>query len=122
MYLVNDVGTWIALSNTVATLVFGDGYAMPAELRVAAKASPRETLAGETTCVKELAEKLGGVAVKREVKLQSWHMCLLLPTPSTPVFEKTAKLFKTLANYPAAAWWRSTTLYTCLLTMVAASL
>jgi len=48
MYVINDVGTWIAFSNAVDMLVGGDGYAMPAEYRVAAKASPRETLAGET--------------------------------------------------------------------------
>jgi len=103
MYLVNDVGAWIAFSNAVAALVLGDGYAMPAQIRVVAKASPRETLQGETTRVKELAEALGGVAAGREVKLQTWHMRLLLPTPSTPAFEKTARLFETLVNYPAAA-------------------
>jgi len=103
MYLVNDVGAWIAFSNAVAALVLGDGYAMPAQIRVVAKASPRETLQGETTRVKELAEALGGVAAGREVKLQSWHMRLLLLTPPTPAFEKTVRLFETLANYPAAA-------------------
>jgi len=102
-YVVDDVGAWIAFSNAVATLVLGDGYAMPAELRVAAKASPRETLQGETARVRELAKALGGVAAGREVKLQTWHMRLLLPTPPTPAFEKTAKLYETLANYPAAA-------------------
>jgi len=103
MYVVKDVGAWIAFSNAVATLVLGDGYAMPAEIRVAAKVSPKATLEGETTRVKELAKALGGAAVKREVKLQTWHMRLLLPTPSTPAFEKTAKLYETLVNYPAAA-------------------
>jgi len=103
MYVVKNVGAWIAFSNVVATLVLGDGYAMPAELRVAAKASPRETLAGKTTRVKELAKALGGVVTGREVKLQSWHMRLLLPTPPTPAFEKTGELFETLANYPAVA-------------------
>jgi len=103
VYVVNDVGAWIAFSNAVSTLVLGDGYAMLAELRVAAKASPKATLAGETTVVKELAKALGGVAAGREVKLQTWHMRLLLPTPPTPAFEKTARLFETLVNYPAAA-------------------
>jgi len=102
-YVVDDVGAWIAFSNAVATLVLGDGYAMPAELRVVAKVSPRETLAGETARVRELAKALGGVAAGREVKLQTWHMRLLLPTPPTPAFEKTAKLYETLVNYPAAA-------------------
>jgi len=103
MYVVDDVGAWIAFSNAVATLVSGDGYAMPAELRVVAKASPKTTLEGKTTRVKELAEALGCVAAGREVKLHTWHMRLLLPTPPTPAFEKTAELFETLANYPAAA-------------------
>jgi len=103
MYVVNDVGAWIAFSNVVATLVLGDGYAMLAEFRVVAKASPKATLAGKTTRVKELAEALGGVAAGREVKLQTWHMRLLLPTPPTPAFEKTAKLYETLVNYPATA-------------------
>jgi len=52
--------------------------------------------------VKELANAIGGAVAKREVKLQTWHMRLLLPIPPTPSFEKTAKLFETLANYPAA--------------------
>jgi len=103
MYVVSNVGAWIAFSNAVATLVLGDGYAMPAQIRVVAKASPKATLEGKTTRVKELAEALGGVAAGREVKLQTWHMRLLLPTPPMPAFEKTAKLFETLANYPAAA-------------------
>jgi len=55
MYVVDDVGAWIAFSNAVATLVLGDGYAMLAQLRVAAKVSPKATLEGETTRVKELA-------------------------------------------------------------------
>jgi len=103
MYVVKDVGAWIAFSNAVAVLVLGDGYVMPAEFRVVAKSSPKATLVGETTRVKELAKALGGVAAGREVKLQTWHMRLLLPTPPTPAFEKTAKIYETLVNYPAAA-------------------
>jgi len=102
VYVVNDVSAWIAFSNSVATLVLGDGYAMPAELRVVAKSSTNVTLAGEAARVKALAEALGGTAVGREVKLQSWHMRLLLPISPTPSFEKAAKLYKVLANYLAA--------------------
>jgi len=68
-----------------------------------AKATPRATLEGVTTLVKELANAIGGAVAGREVKLKSWHMRLLLPTPPTPAFEKTAELYETLANYPAAA-------------------
>ena len=103
MYVVNDVGAWIAFSNVVDVLVVGDGYITPVELRVVAKASPRATLEGETTLVKELANAVGGAAVGKEVKLQSWHMRLLLPTPPTPAFEKTTKLYEVLTNYPIAA-------------------
>jgi len=53
--------------------------------------------------VRELAKAFGGVAAGREVKLQTWHMRLLLPTPPTPAFEKTVKLYEVLTNYPAAA-------------------
>jgi len=68
-----------------------------------AKATPRATLEGETTLVKELANAIGGAALGKEVKLQSWHMRLLLPTPPTPAFEKTAELYEALVNYPPAA-------------------
>jgi len=102
MYVVKDVEAWIAFSNVVDVLVVGDGYITPVELRVVAKATPRETLQGETTLVKELASAIGGTIAGKEVKLQSWHMRLLLPTPPTPAFEKTAELYETLANYPAA--------------------
>jgi len=47
MYVVSNMGAWIAFSNAVATLVLGDGYAMPAQIRVVAKASPTATLMGE---------------------------------------------------------------------------
>lgn len=103
MYVVNDVGAWIAFSNVVDMLVIGDGYITPVELRVVAKSVLRATLEGETTLVKDLANAIGGTAVGKEVKFQSWHMRLLLPTPPTPAFEKTVRLFETLANYPAAA-------------------
>jgi len=102
-YVVDDVGAWIAYSNVAGTLIIGDGYAMPTAIRVASKVSPRETLEGKKTRVKELAKALGGVVAERRVMLQTWHMRLLLPTPSTPAFEKTAKFYEALVNYPAAA-------------------
>jgi len=102
-YVVDDVGAWIAFSNTVDILVIGDGYTMLPGFRVTAKASHKATLEGKTTIARELAKALGGTVAGRLVMLESWHMRLLLPIPSTPVFEKTVKLYEALINYPAAA-------------------
>jgi len=102
--VVDDVGAWIAFSNAVNILVVGDGYVMPIGLRIVAKASHEATLMGKVARVNELAEALGGAVAGKEVVLQTWHMCLLLlPTPSTLAFEKTAKLYETLVNYPVVA-------------------
>ncbi|ABO08639.1 hypothetical protein [Pyrobaculum calidifontis] len=102
VYVVDDVSAWIAFSNAAAVVVLGDGYVMPTEFRVVAKLSTNKTLAGETARVKELAKALGGTAVGREVRLQSWHMRLLLPISPMPSFEKATKLYKALVNYLAA--------------------
>jgi len=103
VYVVDDVGAWIAFSNAVNMLVVGDGYVMPIGLRIVAKASHEATLMGEVARVNELAEALGGAVGGKEVVLQTWHMRLLLPTPSTLAFEKTVKLYETLVNYPVVA-------------------
>jgi len=103
MYVVKDVGAWIAFSNTVDMLVIGDGYVLPYEIRIAVKTAPKTALTGEASLLEELADAVGGTTAGDYVRLQTWHMRLLLPTPSTPAFEKTAKLYKALANYPAAA-------------------
>ena len=103
MYVVKDVGAWIAFSNAVDVLAIGDGYVLPYEIRIAVKTAPRATLAGKTSLLEELADAVGGTTAGDYVRLQTWHMRLLLPTPPTPAFEKTAKLYETLVNYPAAA-------------------
>jgi len=103
MYVVDDVGAWIAFSNAVATLVLGDGYVLPYEARITVKSAPRATLEGKTSLLEELAEAVGGSTSRDSIRLQTWHMRLLLPTPPTPAYEKAAKLFETLVNYPAAA-------------------
>jgi len=104
MYVVNDVGAWIAFSNVVDMLVIGDGYITPVELRVVAKATPRETLQGETTLMRELAKALGATAGGGgKIRLREWYMRLLLPTPPTPAFDKTGQLYEALTNYPVAA-------------------
>ena len=103
MYVVSNVGAWIAFSNAVDMLVVGDGYVLPYEVRIAVKTTPRATLAGETSLLEELADAVGGTTAGDYVRLQTWHMRLLLPTQPTPALEKTARLFETLANYPAAA-------------------
>ena len=103
MYVVNDVGAWIAFSNVVDMLVIGDGYITPVELRLVAKAAPRETLQGETTLMRELAKALGATAGGGKIHLREWYMRLLLPTPPTPAFDKTGQLYEALTNYPVAA-------------------
>jgi len=47
-------------------------------------------------------DAVDGVASASNVFLH-WHLRLLLPTAPTPAFEKTAKLYEALANYPVAA-------------------
>ena len=101
-YVVDDVGAWIAYSNAVTTLVLGDGYVTPTVLGVVTKSLSEKTLKGEIMGVKELAKALGGVVAGREARLQGWHMRLLLPAPSVPIFEKAVKLYDALVNYPAA--------------------
>jgi len=104
VYVVDDVGAWVALSSAVVTLVLGDGYITgSAGFSITAKALPKMTLLGESAFAKDLAKAIGGTTIGKEVRLQSWHMRLLLPIPSTPVFEKTVKLYETLLNYPAVA-------------------
>jgi len=103
VYVVDDVGAWIAFSATVALLVLGDGYVMPSELGVVSKSPSVATLKGEIIGIGELAKALGGVSAGKEVRLRDWHMRLLLPTLPTPAFEKTVKLYEVLTNYPAAA-------------------
>jgi len=103
MYVVNDVGAWIAFSNVVDILVIGDGYITPVELRVVAKAAPRETLQGETTLRRELAGALGATAGGGKIHLREWYMRLLLPAPPTPAFDKIGQLYEALTNYPVAA-------------------
>jgi len=103
VYVVNDVGAWIAFSNAVAMLILGDGYVLPFELGVAAKFSPRTTFEGKTTEVRELANALGGAVTGKLVHLRNWFLRLLLPVLPMPIFEKTVKLYDALVNYPAAA-------------------
>jgi len=103
MYVVKDVGAWIAFSNAVDMLVIGDGYVLPYEIRIAVKTAPKATLTGEASLLEELADAVGGTTAGDYVRLQTWHMRLLLPTPSTPAFEKTARFYEALVNYPAVA-------------------
>jgi len=102
-YVVNDVGAWIAFSAAVATLILGDGYVSSFELGVATKPSLEATSEEEAIRTRELAKALGGVAAKQDVRLRGWQVRLLLPTPPVPAFEKAAKLYDALTNYPVAA-------------------
>jgi len=87
----------------VTALVLGDGHIKPFEFIVVTKFSSGNASKGEAVGIKELAKALGGVAFRKEIYIQGRYMCLLLPGPPTPAFEKTVKLYKTLVNYPVAA-------------------
>jgi len=100
-YVVNDTSAWIAFSNLVDALVIGDGSIGMFKIYVTGKKRPKVTLEGDTSQLNELAKALGGTKTKRAIVLR-WHMCLLLPTTPTPAFEKTARLYGALVNYPAA--------------------
>jgi len=93
VYVVDDVGMWIAFSNMINTLIFSDGYVMPYELGVAAKEAR----------VRTLAEALSGTVSGHMARLTSWHYRLLLPVSPALPFEKSIALYKTLTEYPAAA-------------------
>jgi len=103
VYVVDDVGAWIAFSATVTALVLGDGYVTPFTFAITTKLSPRMTFEGETTEVEELAKVISGTTHRHAVHLRGWHMRLLLPVPLTLAFEKIVKLYEALANYPAVA-------------------
>jgi len=96
VYVVDDVGAWIAFSNAVTTLVLGDGSVLPYGFRIAVKTSPGAMM------VSKLASALGGTRVKNEVFLHSWNVRLMLPISPEPAFAKAMKLYKVLVNYPVA--------------------
>jgi len=102
-YVVDEVGTWIAFSNAVATLALGDGYVQPYGIVITVKNTPRQTLAGKTSLGKELAKALGKSIASRTIQLREWYTRLLLPTLPTPAFSKTIHLYDALTNYPMAA-------------------
>jgi len=103
VYVVDDVGSWIAFSATVVTLVLGDGYIMPFEFSVTSKGLSEEVPNGAVLGVRGLAMALGGTVAGKELRFQSWHMRLLLPTPPMPAFEKSVDLYNVLTNYPSVA-------------------
>jgi len=102
-YVVDNVGAWIAFSAAVATLALGDGCVMPFEVGITTKRPSKATSKRDVIETRKLAKALGGAVAGKGVHLQGWHMRLLLPAPSMPVFEKTVKLYDALVNYPAAA-------------------
>jgi len=80
IYVVDDVGAWIAFSNAVATLVLGDGSVLPYGFRIAGKTSPGAMM------VSKLASALGGTRVKNEVsRLWSGRSCPAWPSTSPPL-------------------------------------
>jgi len=103
VYVVDDVGSWIAFSSIVSTLILGDGAVYPWELRVAVKSVAEATLDGKRSLIEELKTTLGGVKLKRELRLISWHPRLLLPSPPVPTFKKSVKLYEMLTHFPSMA-------------------
>jgi len=102
-YFVNDIGAWIGYSNTLDMLIIGDGSVFPYDLVITAKGTPKVMVDGKTTSLaKELAKAIGGVATRSHIRLSMWQIRLLLPTLPTPAFKKTARLYKTLTEYPSA--------------------
>jgi len=102
VYVVDDVGSWIAFSNMVNTLVVGDGIVTPVYLQISAKVTAKETLAGKTSRLKELAKAFGRKPSGTKVTLASWYMRTLLPTLPIPSFRKMVKVYEAIVNYPAA--------------------
>jgi len=103
VYVVDDVGSWIAFSSVVSTLILGDGTVYPWELRVAVKSAAEVTLDGKRSLIEELKKTLGGTKLKRELRLISWHPRLLLPSPPVPTFKKSVKLYEMLTYFPSMA-------------------
>jgi len=103
VYVVDDVGAWIALSNAVGTLVLGDGNVYKTEPRIAAKTTPKKTLKGETSLASELAEAVKGILAGPFIRLRPWHMRLLLPIATSPAFGKALNLYTSLARNPVVA-------------------
>jgi len=99
VYVVNDVGAWIAYSNVVATAILGDGTMTPTDLFIYFKGDNKEG----TNLIKRYADAAGGYAKKDRVLLRAWVSRLLLPIPIIPVFHKSIKLYGVLTNYPSAA-------------------
>jgi len=102
-YVVDDVKAWIGFSNVVATLIIGDGsIVFPYYIKIAVKSAPEETLNGTTSLAKMLADSVGGSAHDNRVHLYGWHLRLMLPAQSVPVFDKTERLYRILTEYPVA--------------------
>jgi len=98
VYVVNDVGAWIAYSNVVATAILGDGTMTPTDLFIYFKGDAK----GGADLTKKYAEAVGGYAKKDRVLLRAWVSRLLLPVPIIPAFLKSIKLYHILANYLSA--------------------
>ena len=99
VYVVNDVGAWIAYSNVITTAILGDGTMTPTDLLIYFKGDGK----GDTNLTKKYAEAAGGYAKSDRVLLRPWVLRLLLPIPIIPAFRKSIKLYHILVNYLSAA-------------------
>jgi len=102
-YVVDDPGAWIAYSAILSTMIVGDGIASVYGLRIAVKLDTVSTSQGEVSLINEFAKAIGVPKKGKDVGLKHWQTYMLLPTPATPAFDKTAKVYDILTNYPVAA-------------------
>jgi len=98
VYVVDEVGSWIAFSAVLTTLILGDGFVTPfTDIGISARDNASNKVA------KRLAEAVGGVATVKRVSLLGWHVRLMLFGPPVPSFDKSELVYKFLVNYPVAA-------------------
>lgn len=93
-YVVADVGSHIAFSAAVKTLILSSGYVSPFLIAINA---------GSTERAKKIAEALDAVVDGKFVILRDWMIRLLLPVAPSPVYKKDVDLYVAIVEYAAAA-------------------
>jgi len=94
---VDDVESWIALSAVLTTLIIGDGTIIASEIQISTKDASQNGKASK------VAGLLNTSRNKWKIALRTRFMRLMIPGPPVPAFEKTAKLYRALLEYPVAA-------------------
>ncbi|ABO09400.1 hypothetical protein [Pyrobaculum calidifontis] len=93
-YVVADVGSHIAFSAAVKTLILSSGYVSPFLIAINAGSAER---------AKKIAEALDAVVDGKFVILRDWMIRLLLPVAPSPVYKKDVVLYVAIIEYAAAA-------------------